>query len=209
LDLENSENEESDESPKNTPSKSSYSKLFPNIMLTIFKAPTTAILPPPRTPFRTLKDIENVFSPTQQPTIDPKTPGNRKFKAATRKLQSSPIKGADDGNVSDGYTTVTGNNSKRIAKKVHVASLGKVKLTRFNNSSRYEALARKVEEVVEESRTVTKANPEGTRSGPESNGESSSEVSSSSNKESSSAESSRPSGVATTTPQTRSSNKRH
>jgi hypothetical protein len=178
-------------------------------MLTIFKALTTAILPPPRIPFRTLKDMENIFSPTQQLTMDPKTPGNRKFKAATRKIQSSPIKDTDDDNVSDGYTTVTGNNSKRITKKIHIASLDKVKLTRLNNSGRYEALAREIEEVVEESRTIAKTNLKETGSGPESNEKSFSEVSSSSNKESSSAKSSRLSGVATTTPQTRSSSRRH
>jgi hypothetical protein len=178
--------------------------LLPAASQPIFKI--TAVPPPqPRTPFKAPQNMENLFGPAQKPAIDPRTPRNRKFKAAARKLQSSPIKGPDDGNVSDGYTVVEGKGGKRAAKKGHTASLGKVKQTRLTNNGRFDALAdEEMEYSIQESETLTAANPIGTGSGPESNGESSSEVSSSSSG-SSSAESSA-AGAAT---QTRSSTRRH
>ena len=80
-----------------------------------------------KTLFKALQNIDNLFGKTQQLTIDLKTPSNRKFKAIAQKLQSSLIKGTNNGNISDKYTTIASKGSKRAAKKGHIASLSKVK----------------------------------------------------------------------------------
>jgi hypothetical protein len=101
------------------------------------------LIPPPQAKilFKAPKNIENLFGPSQQLTIDLKTPSNRKFKAVAQKIQSSPIKGLNDGNVVDKYIIVKGKRLKRAAKKGYVASLSKVKQTRLANTGRFGVLA--------------------------------------------------------------------
>jgi hypothetical protein len=161
----------------------------------------TPVPPPqPRTPFKAPHDMNFDFGMTTAPTMDPKTPGIRKFKEAVRKIQSSPLKLADDGNISDGYTTVTGKKGKRAAKKNHVESLSKAKQSRLRSSGRLGEMELDIEMEIQESETVAFADPTGTGSAPESAGESSSEVSSSSSEKSSSVDSPPTSTVARNTP---------
>jgi hypothetical protein len=171
----------------------------------------TPIPPPqPKTPFKAGRQEVNFdFGPSKAPTMGPRTPGNRKFKEATRKLQSSPLKPADDGNTSDGYTIVTGKKGKRAPKKNHVESMSKAKQSRLSSTGRLDTLMREAEEEIEESETVAFADPTGTGSAPESARESSSEVSSSSSNKSSLVDSPPTSTVAVNTPAPKRSSRRH
>jgi hypothetical protein len=123
------------------------------------------------------------------------------------------MKPREDGNISDGYTTVEGKGYKRSAKKSHTASLGKVKVSRLNHSGRFETLVQEEEAEIQESTTIRHTDHTGTGSPPESNKESSSEVSTSSSGssavESSSQSDSSSAGAAVTPVQTRSSRKRN
>jgi len=188
MDMEES-SEESEESEVESPTPP---KLFTE----------TPIPPPqPKTPFKAGRQEVNFdFGPSTALTMGPKTPGNRKFKEAARKLQSSPLKPADDGNTSDGYTIVTGKKGKRAPKKNHAESMGKVKQSRLSSTGRLDILMQEAEEELQESETVAFADPTGTGSAPESIRESSSEVSSSSSNKSSSVDSPPTSTVAINTP---------
>ena len=105
-----------------------------------------------------MSDIDFNFGITIALNIGPKTPGNRKFKAAVQKFQSSPLKPADNNNISNSYTVVTGKKGKRAAKKNYIESISKVKQSQLNSSSRLNALIQEMEVEILESEIVEFAN---------------------------------------------------
>jgi hypothetical protein len=122
--------------------------------LLIFTKETNST-PPTHMPFRAPNNIKGLFGILQAPTLTyTKTPSNRKIKAAIRKLQSSPIKPGEDGNISNGYTIVEGKESKHSTKKSHTALLGKVKVSRLTSTGRYKTLAQKKEAKIQKSITT-------------------------------------------------------
>ena len=162
----------------------------------------------------TVEQIQGMFGaaslrPVQATPIRPpfQTPSSRLAKEAARKIQSSPIKPVEDGDTSDGYTTV-GTKGKRGPKKNHMAGVSRAKLNRLAASGQIQRLQKDVDELNHESTTIATVTPghqAGTGSGPESDenatGVSSNTTSSSSAAESTSAgELSSDSGVGTAAP---------